>query len=131
MMDKPPQIDLDIAARYVVPGIVGGVVALILAAQELEDAARPWSWRYVTMAAGAGVMLGLMAKGVSEALGWPAALDAPLGGVAGAIGIRGLGICARWLRSRLEVALSALWDRSPLAAKASAPQRKEGDDAQS
>ena len=130
MMDKPPQIDLDIAARYVVPGVVGGIVALILAAQELEDAARPWSWRYVTMAAGAGVMLGLMVKGVSEALGWPQALDAPLGGVAGAIGIRGLGVCARWLRSRLEAALSALWDRSPLAAK-TPEQRKEGDDARS
>ena len=122
-MDK---IDIDPAvSRYVVPVVVAAAVAGILAAQELEDVGMGWSLRHIGLAASAGVMLGWAIHGVAAAVGIPAAWDAPMGVVAGSLGIRGLSIGARWLRGRLEALLSLVLSRVvPGAAKG-------GDDAKS
>ena len=129
-MDK---IDIDPAVgRYVVPVVVAAAVAGILAAQELEDAGLGWSWRHVGLAVSAGVVLGWAIHGMAAAAGIPAAWDAPLGVVAGSLGIRGLSIGARWLRGHLESILSAMLSKVvPGAADAAKPTTKGGDDAQS
>ena len=106
-MDAPQKIDPDLIGRYVLPVGVAGIIALALAAQELDDAGRAWSWRYVCVASLAGMALGVVAKGAVDAAGLSAAWDAPAAGVAGAVGIRGLSIMSRWLRVRLESLLSA------------------------
>lgn len=123
LMDK---IDIDPAvSRYVVPVVVAAAVAGILAAQELEDAGMGWSLRHIGLAVSAGVMLGWAIHGVAAAVGIPAAWDAPMGVVAGSLGIRGLSIGARWLRGRLEALLSLVLSRVVPGAT------KGGDDAKS
>ena len=128
-MDK---IDIDPAVgRYVVPVVVAAAVAGILAAQELEDAGLGWSWRHVGLAVSAGVVLGWAIHGMAAAAGIPAAWDAPLGVVAGSLGIRGLSIGARWLRGRLEALLSLMLSRVAPGAQDQNMKRGGGDDAKS
>lgn len=97
--------------HYIFPGLMAGMTSLVLAARELEDTGKPWSWPHVITAAVAGSMMGIMAKGLSDALGLPSAWDAPLFGAAGAVGIGGLSIFGRWMRGKLESALDALMSR--------------------
>ncbi len=106
-MDAPQKIDPDMISRYALPVGMAGIIALVLAVQELDDAGRAWSWRYVCVASLAGMALGVIAKGAVDAAGLSSAWDAPAAGVAGAVGIKGLSIMSRWLRARLESLLSA------------------------